>query len=109
MGILRSYFKKNTTLIKDNYTNNSRNPIIELSYGNSTYTRYIFQIDLENLQDKIINNNISASTIVRHTVKIKNVINESKDLIGGVFVESLRGSNSTILIYPLIFQLSYVV
>lgn len=101
MGILRSYFKKNTTLIKDNYTNNSRNPIIELSYGNSTYTRYIFQIDLENLQDKIINNNISASTIVRHTVKIKNVINESKDLIGGVFVESLRGSNSTILIYPL--------
>lgn len=101
MGIIRSYFNKNTTLIKDNSTNNSRNPVFELSYGNSIVSRYIFQVDLDNLQEKISNNYILQNNILKHTIKIKNVISESKERIGSTFIDSIRGSNSTILIYPL--------
>ena len=57
--IFRSYFKKQALLIKDSFSNNSRNPIIELSYGGgetsstTIISRYIFNIDLDSLKNKI--------------------------------------------------------
>jgi hypothetical protein len=107
MGILRSYFAKNTTLIRDNLTNNSRNPIIEFSYGNSlnssstAISRYIFQVDLSNLLEKLSTQELLQQNIVSHKVKIKNVIAESQDLIGQTFMDAYRGSNTALIIYPL--------
>ena len=107
MSVIRSYFQKNTTLIRDNYTNNSRNPVFELSYGNSlnsattVVSRYVLQIDLSNIQEKIDNEEILISNFISHKIKIKNVINESQDRIGGVFHDAYRGSNATVIIYPL--------
>lgn len=107
MSIIRSYFSKNTTLIKGNYSNNSRNPVFELSYGgslssSSTYiSRYVFKIDLDNVIEKINDDKLFQSNITSHKIKIKNVISESKDLIGGLFIDAYRGSNATVLAFPL--------
>ena len=36
MGIFRTYFNKDTTLLKNSLINTGRNPIIELFHGGST-------------------------------------------------------------------------
>jgi hypothetical protein len=96
--IFRSYFKKQATLIKNSYTNSSRNPIIELSYGNSLNTattqvsRYVFNVDLDKLQEKLSSNTISQNTIQKHVLKIKNCIALNDGYIGVDFITSKRAS-----------------
>ena len=55
MSVFRSYFSKNDTLIEGNYTNNSQNPVTEISYGtfDKEVTRFIFDVDLSNLNQRI--------------------------------------------------------
>jgi hypothetical protein len=78
--IFRSYFKKQAILIKNSFTNNSRNPIVELSYGGSLnsastqVSRYVFNVDLDKLQEKLSSNTINQNTIHSHVLKIKNCI-----------------------------------
>jgi hypothetical protein len=96
--IFRSYFKKQATLIKNSYTNSSRNPIIELSYGNSLNTattevsRYVFNIDLDKLQEKLSSNTLTQNTIQSHVLKIKNCIALNDGYIGVDFLTSKRAS-----------------
>jgi hypothetical protein len=96
--IFRSYFKKQAILIKNSFTNNSRNPIIELSYGGSdttastVYSRYVFNIDLDKLQQKISSNTINQNTVQSHILKIKNCIALNDGYIGVDFISSKRAS-----------------
>jgi len=96
--IYRSYFKKQATLIRNSYTNSSRNPIIELSYGGTnnsatTYvTRYVLNIDLDSLKSKINSNTINKNTIQSHSLKIKNCISLNDGYIGIDFISSKRAS-----------------
>jgi hypothetical protein len=96
--IFRSYFKKQALLIKDSFSNNSRNPIIELSYGGgetsstTIISRYIFNIDLDSLKNKISSNTINSDLIQSHVLKIKNCISMNDELIGINFLNSKRAS-----------------
>ena len=96
--IFRSYFKKQAILIKNSFTNNSRNPIVELSYGgslNSSSTqvsRYVFNVDLDKIQEKISSNTINKNTIQSHVLKIKNCIALNDGYIGVDFITSKRAS-----------------
>jgi len=87
MSIYRSYFLKNNTLIENNRTNNSQNPVTEISYGtpNSDVSRFIFNIDLEGLKTYIDNGTIKPEMIVGHVLKMVNTIRFSEDRIGGKF------------------------
>ena len=96
--IFRSYFKKQAILIKNSFSNNSRNPIIELTYGGGETTasnvisRYVFNVDLDKLQEKISSNTINRNTIQSHFLKIKNCIALNDGYIGVDFVTSKRAS-----------------
>jgi hypothetical protein len=96
--IFRSYFKKQATLIRNSYTNSSRNPVVELSYGGTTnsattyVSRYLLNIDLDYLKSKITSNTINQSTIQSHILKIKNCIALNDGYIGLDFVTSKRAS-----------------
>jgi hypothetical protein len=96
--IFRSYFKKQAILIKNSFTNNSRNPIVELSYGGSfnsastQVSRYVFNVDLDKIQEKISSNTINKNTIQSHILKIKNCIALSDGYIGVDFITSKRAS-----------------
>ena len=87
MGIFRSYFSKSNTLIIDNKTNNSQNPVTELSYGgyNSIITRFIFDFDFQDLIKNINNGEINQSKIEKHVLKLTNTIKTRPDLIGGKY------------------------
>jgi len=96
--ILRSYFKKQATLIRNSFTNSSRNPVFELSYGGTTnsattyVSRYIFNVDLDNLISKITSNTINQNTVQSHVLKVKNCISMNDGYIGVDLVTSKRAS-----------------
>lgn len=82
--LYRSYFSKNATLIENNRTNNSKNPVTEIFYGtlSSNVSRYIFDIDLEPLINKINDGEIKSNQIIKHTLKLVNTIRFSPERIG---------------------------
>lgn len=85
--LYRSYFSKNDTIIENNRTNNSQNPVTEIFYGtvNIDVSRYIFDIDFDGLIEKINNGDIKADQIQKHTLKLVNTIRFSPERVGGNF------------------------
>ena len=81
MSINNSYFSKNNTLISNSLTNTGRNPVTELFYGSlatslypNGFSRFIFDLDLTLLQEKVSDGTISTTcndTMV-HTLRMVN-------------------------------------
>ena len=84
MSVFRSYFLKNDTLISSNLTNNSQNPVTEISYGSlqQQITRFIFDVDLQNLINKINNGFIIPNSGMTHTLVMTNTIKYSPEYVG---------------------------
>ena len=84
MSVFRSYFSKNDTIIKDNLSNNSQNPVTEISYGTfeKQVSRFIFDVDLTNLTNRIINGAINPNRIVKHVLHMTNTISYAPQYIG---------------------------
>ena len=105
MSIFRSYFEKNTTLIKGNPTNNSQNPVTEILYGdnNGLFTRFIFKIDLTDLQLLASDGTIESSNIITHKLKLTNTISTREDLIGKTFSDLItkRASSVTMQLFTI--------
>lgn len=81
MSINNSYFSKNNTIISNSTTNTGRNPVMELFYGSvintqypNGYSRFIFDLDLELLTQKINDGTISmdCDDEVKHTLRMIN-------------------------------------
>ena len=49
--VLHTYFNKNNTILKGEFINTARNPIIELYYGDNKYNRFLFNFDETKLID----------------------------------------------------------
>ena len=84
MSIFRSYFSKNDTLISTNETNNSQNPVTEVSYGSlqQRLTRLIFDIDLSELITKIDDGLIIPNSGMRHILHMTNTISYAQQYLG---------------------------
>jgi hypothetical protein len=68
MSITKSYFSRNNTLISNSFVNTGRNPVTELFFGfnylnnyPSGYSRFIFDLDLSLLLEKINDGTISTT------------------------------------------------
>lgn len=77
----RSYFKRNNTLIYNSCANAGQTPIIELYYGKyskslfpSGFSRFIFDLDLDLLKEKIEEGVISTgcTNTLTHTLRLTN-------------------------------------
>ena len=84
MSVFRSYFKKNNTLIENNLTNNSQNPVTEISYGtfNRQPTRFIFEVELEDLVQRIRDGLIVPNDSMRHVLHMTNTISYAPQYLG---------------------------
>ena len=77
MGILRTYFSKDNTIVRNSYVNTGRNPIVELFHGGSLnvnelkYSRYIFDFDFTEILKKLERKEATLSEMT-HTLKITN-------------------------------------
>lgn len=76
MSIIRTYFDKNTTIISgaSKSINTGRNPVAEIFYG-TNISRFLFYVDFNALKAQINDLTVNPSTIVRHTLKMKNTSN----------------------------------
>lgn len=76
MGVFRSYFSKNNTIVRDSLLNSSQNPVTEIVYGGEDMmlTRFIFDVDLNPLLDKIERGYINPDTIISHKLHLTNTI-----------------------------------
>jgi hypothetical protein len=81
MSYYRSYFSKNNTIIKDSIVNTAKNPNTEIFYG-SGFSKFIFHIDLTNLQDKIDNGDLIIDNNTRHYLHLTNTIFGDETLLG---------------------------
>lgn len=84
MSIFRSYFSKNNTLISNNLTNNSQNPVTEVSYGSlkQRVSRFIFDIDLSELINKINKGFIVPNNGMKHILHLTNTISYAPQYLG---------------------------
>jgi len=89
MSINNSYFSRNNTLISNSFVNTGRNPVTELFYGDGGlvnpigFTRFIFDLDLTLLKEKIANGLISTgcTTTIKHTLRMTNTSYFDKDFL----------------------------
>ena len=81
MSINNSYFSKNNTIISNSLTNTGRNPVTELFYGSlatsqypNGFSRFIFDLDMSLLQEKIDDGTISTTCpdAMTHTLRMVN-------------------------------------
>ena len=84
MSIFRSYFSKNNTLIENNLSNNSQNPVTEISYStaNKQVSRFIFDVDLTDIQKRISEGFINPNRITKHVLHMTNTIQHAQQYIG---------------------------
>jgi len=81
MSYFRSYFEKNNTIIKGSSINTAKNPNTEIVYGNS-FSKFIFKIDLSDLQSKINNGEYVITTGTTHKLYLTNTIFGDEALLG---------------------------
>lgn len=75
MGIYRTYFDKNNTIVKNSNVNTAKNPISELYCGDSV-SRFLFYVDFTKLQTLVNNKEINLNDAnTRHILKITNTSN----------------------------------
>lgn len=97
MSIYRSYFLKNNTLIEGNYTNNSQNPVSEISYGtpDKLRSRLIFKGNFSGLTSMLSSNGITIDKIVSHKLYLTNTIAYRPDLLGSKsYLETIDRASS---------------
>ena len=90
MSINNSYFSKNNTIISNSLTNTGRNPVTEIFYGSlasaqypNGFSRFIFDLDLTLLQEKISDGTISKSCQdnITHTLRMVNTSTFNLELL----------------------------
>lgn len=90
MGVTRTYFTKNNTIVKNSAVNTGRNPVSELYYGNRN-SRFLFYCDFADLKEKYRNKELIIDDTTKHILKIKPTssfdvmpyLNEDNNLVFG--------------------------
>jgi hypothetical protein len=105
MSIHKSYFNKSNTILYNSYTNTARNPIVELFYGRLSdisipfgFSRYIFNIDLTDLQEKIsqgvISTGCTSLSSITHTLRMTNTSSFDENLLNDKTSQGRRRATS---------------
>ena len=90
MSILRSYFSKNNTIEFNSFVNTGRNPVTQLFFGQGLnistpngFTRFIFDLDLDLLRQKLATSEISTgcTTAMTHTLVMTNTSSFDQELL----------------------------
>jgi hypothetical protein len=74
MGIYRTYFDKNNTIVKNSDVNTGRNQVSELYFGSSK-SRFLFYCSFDEIKALVNSKVINIDGDTRHILKIKNTSN----------------------------------
>ena len=108
MSINNSYFSRNNTIVFNSYVNTGRNPVMQLYYGDGGlvnpigYSRFIFDLDLELLREKLFTGVISTGCTnnMRHILKMTNTSSFNEELLNTSMPDgSLRATSFDLILF----------
>lgn len=108
MSINNSYFSRNNTIVSNSYINTGRNPVMQLYYGDGGlsnpvgYSRFIFDLDLTLLREKISSGIISTScgNQITHTLKMTNTSIFNEELLNTSMPDgSMRATSFDLILF----------
>lgn len=108
MSINNSYFSRNNTIVLDSYANTGRNPVTQLYYGDGGisnplgYSRFIFDLDLQLLQEKIKTGIISTGCTnqITHVLKMTNTSSFDNQLLNTSMPDgSMRSTSFDLILF----------
>lgn len=114
MSINNSYFSRNNTIVFNSFTNTGRNPVTELFFGNvatsqypTGYSRFIFDLDLTLLKEKVSSGLIptGCTNNMTHTLRMTNTSVFNKELLNTFTSQGRRRATSFDLI---LFRIPYI-
>lgn len=81
MGIYRTYFDKNNTIVKNNDVNTGRNQVSELYFGNMV-SRFLFYCSFDEIKNLVDTGVININSNIKHILTIKNTSSfDIKDIL----------------------------
>jgi hypothetical protein len=81
MGIYRTYFDKNNTIVRGSDVNTGRNQVSELYFGNLV-SRFLFYCSFDEITNLVNSGVINLNSDVKHILTIKNTSNfDIKDIL----------------------------
>tara|TARA_R100001591_G_C4346470_1_gene182072 strand:- start:113 stop:1609 length:1497 start_codon:yes stop_codon:yes gene_type:complete len=128
MSIFRSYFKKNNTIIASSKTNTAKNPVTQLFYGKNAnkkclftnftgdtcdgltgfsqtavngYSRFLFDLDLDDLRDKVDSCCLQLNSATTHSLKMTNTSNFDDTLLNDKVLigDTRRATSFTLMLF----------
>ena len=104
MGIYRTYFDKDTTILSNSSLNTARNPISQLYYGQNAqgtqeYSRLLIHFDTSELLSLVNEGNIMGT--MTHTLKMKNTSFFDGELIAADFEAKKRAYSFDLILFKI--------
>jgi hypothetical protein len=109
MSIHNSYFSRNNTIVYNSYVNTGRNPVMQLYYGDGGlanpvgYSRFIFDLDLTSLREKIAQGIISTNCLnseMTHILKMTNTSSFNNELLNTSMPDgSMRATSFDLILF----------
>lgn len=103
--VIRTYFDKNNTIVKNSNVNTGLNPISELFYGGDVgseqYSRLLFHFDETRLKSLYTGGTYTDLTKLTHTLRLTNTASFDKSLLNGTMGGMNRASSFDLIIFKI--------
>lgn len=103
--VIRTFFDKNNTLIKNSYLNTGRNPVTELFYGgkgkSNQFSRFLFHFDTTRLINLYNDKTFADLSKLKHTLKLTNTASFNYDLLNGTMGNKDRACSFDLIVFPI--------
>lgn len=101
--VIRTYFDKNNTIVRNSNVNTGLNPVTELFYGgdsgNETYSRFLFHFDETRLKALYTGGTFTDLTKLKHTLRLTNTSSFDTDLLNGTMGGKARATSFDLIVF----------
>jgi len=103
--VIKTYFDKNNTIVKNNTVNTARNPVTELFYGGpdgeNKYSRFLFHFDEKKIIDLYSDGTFPDLSKLKHTLKLTNTASFDTRLLNGTMGSKDRTTSFDLIVFKI--------
>lgn len=103
--VIKTYFDRNNTIVKNSNVNTGLSPISELFYGGDTtigqYSRFLFHFDETRLVNLYTGGTFTDLTKLKHTLRMTNTSSFDKSLLNGTYGSQERATSFDLIIFKI--------
>ena len=101
--VIKTYFDKNNTIVKNSTVNTARNPVTELFYGGADgenkYSRFLFHFDEKRLVSLYTGGTFTDLSKLKHTLKLTNTGSFDKRLLNDSMDTKRRTTSFDLIVF----------